>query len=101
MRRNVTHPSFGAIDHMPRGLGNTVKGGRPIRIERRDPTLTYPRAVREEKRRLILPTRGTTVLFARRGGPVTIATSKYPAVRCPSRASLPPFYSRLFLSDFV
>lgn len=39
-----------------------------MRIETRDPTLTYPRAVREEKLRLILPTRGTSVLFAKRGG---------------------------------
>jgi len=36
------------------GLADTGKGGRPMRIERRDPTLTYPRAVREEKLRLVL-----------------------------------------------
>ncbi len=43
-----------------------------MRIETRDPTLTYPRAVREEKLLLILPTRGTTVLFAKRGGSVSL-----------------------------
>ena len=36
------------------GLADTGKGGRPMRIEHRDPSLTYPRAVREEKRRLVL-----------------------------------------------
>ena len=36
------------------GLADTGKGGRPMRIEHRDPTLTYPRAVREEKLRLVL-----------------------------------------------
>ena len=36
------------------GLADTGKGGRPMRIERRDPTLKYPRAVREEKLRLVL-----------------------------------------------
>ena len=36
------------------GLVNTGKGDCLMRIERRDPTLRYPRAVREEKRRLVL-----------------------------------------------
>ncbi len=36
------------------GLADTGQGGCPMRIERRDPTLKYPRAVREEKRRLVL-----------------------------------------------
>ena len=35
-------------------LAETGKGGRPMRIERRDSTLKYPRAIREEKRRLVL-----------------------------------------------
>ena len=36
------------------GLADTGKGGRSMRIERRDPTLKYPRAVREEKLPLVL-----------------------------------------------
>ena len=36
------------------GLADTGKRGCPMRIERRDPTLTYPRPIREEKRRLVL-----------------------------------------------
>ena len=36
------------------GIADTGKGGRPMRIERRDPTLKYPRAIREEKLRLVL-----------------------------------------------
>ncbi len=36
------------------GLADTWRGGCPMRIERRDPTLTYPRAIREDKRRLVL-----------------------------------------------
>ena len=35
-------------------LADTGQGGCPMRIERRDPTLKYPRAVREDKRRLVL-----------------------------------------------
>ena len=36
------------------GLADTGKGDRPMRIERRDPTLTYPRAIRDDKLRLVL-----------------------------------------------
>ncbi len=35
-------------------LADPGQGGCPMRIEHRDPTLKYPRAVREEKRRLVL-----------------------------------------------
>ena len=36
------------------GLADTGEGGHPMRIERRDPTLKYPRAIREEKLWLVL-----------------------------------------------
>ena len=35
-------------------LADAGKGGYPMRIERRDPTLKYPRAIRDDKRRLVL-----------------------------------------------
>lgn len=32
------------------GLADTEKGGGPMRIEHRDPTLTYTHAIRDDKR---------------------------------------------------
>ena len=36
------------------GLADTGEGGCPMRIEQRDWTLTYTRAIRDDKRRLVL-----------------------------------------------